>query len=136
MQIRTYEPRDEQGVIRLWRSVFAYDTPHNDPATVIEKKLAYNRELFFVGIEGDAIVGTVMGGYDGHRGWIYLLAVDPMNQRKGFGATLMRHLEVALEALGCPKINLQIHGHNEAVVAFYEKLGYQVEDRVNMGRIL
>jgi ribosomal protein S18 acetylase RimI-like enzyme len=75
-----------------------------------------------------------MGGYDGHRGWVYSLAVDPANRRKGIGTALMRELERRLKNLGCPKLNLQILNHNMGVVAFYESLGYKVEERVSMGK--
>jgi ribosomal protein S18 acetylase RimI-like enzyme len=77
-----------------------------------------------------------MAGYDGHRGWLYRVAVHPRHQRHGLGAALVRHAEAELIALGCPKINLQVLAGNAAVVAFYEKLGYRVEERVSMGKRL
>jgi ribosomal protein S18 acetylase RimI-like enzyme len=136
MQIRAFEESDRVAVISLWREVFAYTMPHNDPALVIDRKMALQRELFFVAILDEQVAGTVMGGYDGHRGWIYSLAVDPRRRRRGIGATLVRHLEKALADLGCVKINLQVLASNPHVVAFYEKLGYRVEERISMGRVL
>ena len=136
MKIRAFEEADSPAVISLWREVFAYTTPHNDPALVIDRKMALQRELFFVAALDERIVGTVMGGYDGHRGWLYSLAVHPSSRGRGIGTALVRHLERALADLGCVKINLQVLASNPKVVAFYEKLGYRVEERISMGRVL
>ena len=84
----------------------------------------------------DVWSGTVMGGYDGHRGWVYSLAVVPEVRRRGVGTALMRHVERELAVRGCPKVNLQVLASNAATVAFYEKLGYSVEERVSMGKLL
>jgi ribosomal protein S18 acetylase RimI-like enzyme len=77
-----------------------------------------------------------MGGYDGHRGWVYSLAVRPDLRRRGVGTALMRHVERALADLGCPKVNLQVLASNAATVAFYRGLGYDVEERLSMGKVL
>ena len=76
-----------------------------------------------------------MAGYDGHRGWIYSLAVAPRFRRRGIATALVHHVEQALAARDCPKINLQILPSNSAVIAFYHKLGYTLEDRISMGKI-
>jgi ribosomal protein S18 acetylase RimI-like enzyme len=136
MPIRPYEDADEAAVIALWNEVLPDDAPHNDPATAIRNKLAVERDLFFVAVEGGAVVGTVLGGYDGHRGWVYSLAVRPQCQRRGVGSALVRRLEQALAGRGCLKVNLQVRSSNAGVVAFYEKLGYAVEPRVSMGKRL
>src|SRR5688572_18066934 len=107
MEIRTFEPADESAVVALWTAVFAYQAPHNDPATVIRHKRAVQPDLFFVALLDGVPVGTVMGGYDGHRGWVYSLAVSPTARRRGVGTALMRHVERELAARGCPKVNLQ-----------------------------
>jgi ribosomal protein S18 acetylase RimI-like enzyme len=136
MQVRPYDDADEAAVIALWNEVLPDDAPHNDPATAIRNKLAVERDLFFVAIEGAIIVGTVLGGYDGHRGWVYSLAVRPQHRRCGVGSALVRRLEQALAGRGCLKVNLQVRSSNAGVVAFYEKLGYAVEPRVSMGKRL
>jgi ribosomal protein S18 acetylase RimI-like enzyme len=136
MNIRAFAEEDTPDVVALWSEVFGYEAPHNAPATVIGKKLAVQRELFFVADEGGRVVGTVMGGYDGHRGWIYSLAVEPQCRRRGVGRMLVQHLERALVDLGCLKINLQVLAGNAAVAGFYERLGYKVEPRISMGKIL
>src|SRR5262249_9733670 len=124
MDIRLFHETDESAVAALWKDVFAYREPRNDPVTVIRQKLACQRELFFVAVLDGAVVGTVMGGYDGHRGWVYSLAVRPEMRRRGIGAALMCHVERELARRGCPKVNLQVLASNAATVAFYQKVGY------------
>ena len=90
----------------------------------------------FVAMDGGAVVGTIICGYDGHRGWIYSLAVAPAHRRQGIGSRLVSHAEHALGRRGCTKINLQIMEGNESVAAFYSSLSYCVEKRVSMGKTL
>ena len=123
-----------QQVIQLWETVFGYEAAHNTPSLAIDKKLAMQDGLFFVALVDGAVVGTVLAGYDGHRGWLYSVAVHPSQRKKGLGAALVRLAEQALAARGCMKINLQIVSGNEAVTAFYASLGYAVEKRVSMGK--
>lgn len=136
LEIRPFMPDDETAVIALWNSVFGYTAPHNDPATVIRQKVAVDPDLLVVAMKSNQIAGTIMGGYDGHRGWIYSLAVDSQHQRKGIGSVLVRHIENSLAARGCLKVNLQIFASNADVVNFYEHLGYRVEARIGMGKLL
>jgi ribosomal protein S18 acetylase RimI-like enzyme len=136
LEIRPYQEADEAQVGALWHEVFPEDPPHHEPGAVIARKLACQRELFFVGLLEDQVVGTVLAGYDGVRGWIYKMAVRRHCQRHGIGRALMRHAEKALAALGCPKINLQVRATNQGVIAFYRQLGYAVEERVSMGKKL
>ena len=136
MEIRLYEECDERAVTHLWTEVLADAAPHNDPVTVIRQKLALERDLFFVAVEDGVVLGTIMGGYDGHRGWVYALAVSPTHQRRGIGSGLLRHLETAFTRRGCLKVNLQVRASNAGVVAFYERLGYTIEERVSMGKRL
>jgi ribosomal protein S18 acetylase RimI-like enzyme len=128
--------RHRAQVVELWQCVFAYNSPHNAPQLAIDKKLAVGDGLFFVAEVGRKVVGSVMAGYDGHRGWIYSLAVLPQYRRSCLGTRLMRHAEERLRLLGCLKINLQIMHGNEGVAAFYHKLGYQTEQRISMGKKL
>jgi ribosomal protein S18 acetylase RimI-like enzyme len=136
VHIRSYEDSDELAVIALWREVLPDSAPHNDPATAIRRKRAAERDLIFVATVDAAVAGTVMGGYDGHRGWVYALAVKPEHRRRGIGTALVRRLEKALAERGCLKVNLQVRASNAGVVAFYSKLGYAVEERVSMGKRL
>ena len=77
-----------------------------------------------------------MGGYDGHRGWVYSLAVDENERHRGIGTALMSKVEQKLRGLGCLKVNLQVIPDNQAVVEFYQELGFSVEDRLSMGKRL
>jgi ribosomal protein S18 acetylase RimI-like enzyme len=121
-------------VVALWTKVFGYEAAHNWPELVIDKKLAIDDDLFFVAISGNAIIGTIMAGYDGHRGWIYSLAVSQSSRRRGIGSALLSHAENALIGKGCVKINLQILEENESVMKFYARLGYAQEKRISMGK--
>jgi ribosomal protein S18 acetylase RimI-like enzyme len=123
-------------VIALWQQVFGYAAPHNAPALTLDKKLEAADGLFFVCCEKEEVAGTVMAGYDGHRGWLYSLAVHPSCRRQGIATRLVRHAECVLAARGCLKVNLQILEGNRDVAGFYERLGYAVEPRVSMGRLL
>ena len=136
MQIRPYCESDEAGAARLWREVFPDAPSWNEPEADIRRKLAVQPELFLVATVDSKIVGTVMAGYDGHRGWVHYLAISPERRTQGIGAALMAEVEERLGKMGCPKLNLQIRGTNKEAVAFYRKLGYNVEDRVSMAKHL
>ena len=136
MQIRIYQDGDEQAVIALWSLVLPDSAPHNDPATAIRRKRTVNDDLFFVAVVEERVVGTAMGGYDGHRGWIYSVAVHPDCRHQGIGSALLHSVEEALIQRGCPKVNLQVRASNTQVIAFYTSLGYAVEERVSLGKLL
>jgi ribosomal protein S18 acetylase RimI-like enzyme len=136
ISLRPYREDDEDEVTALWNSVFPDPKAWNEPRFIIAKKLALQRELFFVAVSEGAVVGTAMGGFDGHRGWLYTVAVRPDKQRRAIGSALVRRIETALGALGCPKLNLQVRPPNMGAVAFYESLGYSVEERISMGKRL
>ena len=121
-------------VIELWHTVFGFEAAHNAPALAINKELAVQDGLFFVALAGDVVTGAILAGYDGHRGWLYSVAVHPAHRNCGIGSALVRHAERALTERGCMKINLQIVGSNESVSGFYASLGYAVEERISMGK--
>ena len=135
MQIRRYQTGDEAAVIALWRRC-GLVMPQNDPSRDIAMKLAWQPDLLFVGEMDGRIVASVMAGYEGHRGWINYLAVEPDEQRQGRGRQLMTAAEAALRALGCPKINLQVRTTNAEVRAFYERIGYAVDNVISLGKRL
>jgi ribosomal protein S18 acetylase RimI-like enzyme len=136
--IRTFDAGDRETVIALWRDVFPEyaDTsrPQRDPALSIANKMRTQPELFFVAVVGDAVIGTVMCGYDGHRGWVYSLAVSSAFRHRGYGRALMLHAEAALSSLGCPKVNLQILSFKTELKRFYEKLGYRTDEVLSLGK--
>ena len=134
--IQPFEASDRMALEQLWAHVFADDPPRNAPSIMIDNKLRVQPELLLVGkIEG-CVVGAVIAGFDGVRGWIYHLAVSPDWRRRGFAKQLIRAAERGLRSLGCPKVNLQVRATNSGVVAFYRSVGYEVEERLSMGRSL
>jgi len=134
--VRAFKSGDRRALEQLWSRVFPNDPPSNAPALMIETKLKVQPDLLLVGTVDDAVVGAVMAGFDGVRGWLYHLAVAPEWRRRGFATQLVRAAESALRALGCPKVNLQVRATNSDVVAFYRSIGYDTEERVSMGRRL
>jgi ribosomal protein S18 acetylase RimI-like enzyme len=136
ISIKAYTESDEAGVIRLWREVFPDNPPWNDPKADIHRKVGCQPELFLVCELKGRIIGTVMAGFDGHRGWVHLVAVAADCRRRGIASAMMKEAEERLRQVGCTKINLQVRASNQGVVAFYEKLGYAVEERVSMGKRL
>lgn len=125
-----------EGVDALWARVFPDDPSYNRAAVAVPEKMRVQPELFLLALDGQNVVGTVMAGYDGHRGWLYSVAVDPDARRGGVGSALVWEAEARLAARGCGKINLQIRAGNEAVTVFYAALGYDVEPRISMGKRL
>jgi ribosomal protein S18 acetylase RimI-like enzyme len=132
------EYRDEHfaGVEALWREAFPHDAPWNKASTAIAEKMRFQPDLMLVALESLLVVGSVMAGYDGHRGWISRIAVLRAHRRKGIGHALLSDAERRLAALGCIKVNLQVLETNAAVVGFYEEAGYGIEPRVSMSKLL
>jgi ribosomal protein S18 acetylase RimI-like enzyme len=128
--------KHREQVISLWNEVFDYEKPHNEPDIAISRKIDFEDGLFFVAVDDDEVIGTAMAGYDGHRGWIYSMAVSPQHRNKGIGSALLSYAEERLSEKGCLKINLQILDGNEQVEAFYQKNGYRTEKRISMGKPL
>ena len=136
VSIRSFREGDRPQLVQLWGAVFPDDPPRNAPQRMIDGTLAHHPELLLVAEAGGLIVGAVIAGFDGVRGWIYHLAVAPAYRRRGIATRLMRTAADGLRAVGCAKINLQVRATNEGAVAFYRALGYQIEDRISMGRAL
>lgn len=137
LRIRPFAVSDTEAVVALWRAA-GLVKPWNDPYLDIERKLTVQPELFLVAeATGPArVVGSAMAGYDGHRGWVNYLAVADPQRGTGLGRALMAEVERLLLERGCPKLNLQVRTSNTAVIAFYERLGYQLDDAVGLGKRL
>ncbi|MBW8760330.1 MAG: GNAT family acetyltransferase [Burkholderiales bacterium] len=135
MQIRPFRDSDEAAVIALWEAA-GLTRSWNDPRKDVERKRSVRPEWFLVGTVGEAVMASIMIGYDGHRGWINYLAVDAAHRNQGHARTLMREAERLLAAAGCPKINLQIRSTNASVIAFYQRIGYLQDDVVSFGHRL
>lgn len=121
--IRNFIPADQPEVINLWNSC-GLIVPSNNPEKDIELKMKFQPELFFVAVSGEKVIGTVMTGYDGHRGWLNYLGVHPEHRGTGCGRLLIEHSIKKLKELECPKINLQVRDSNTSVKGFYKKLGF------------
>lgn len=136
MKIIVYDAKYRQGLIDLWSVVFLNPSPWNDPTSSLTEKLRYQAELIFLGLEDERVIGAIMAGYDGHRGWIYSVATLPEARGRGIATELLLVAEQALAKLGCVKVNLQVVDHNKAVQELYSKNGYSVEPRISMGKRL
>jgi ribosomal protein S18 acetylase RimI-like enzyme len=136
LKIRPFDENDEAAVVRLWQEVFPDAPAWNQAADDIRRKLSVQRELFLVATSDQEVIATAMAGYDGHRGWVYYVAVLPEYRRKGVASALMQAVEGGLVQMGCSKLNLQVRSTNQEVVAFYRHLGYLTEERISMGKRL
>ena len=135
MQVRPFRAEDEDRVVTLWRRCNLV-RPVNDPHADIRRKLTVRPELFLVGEVDGTIVASVMAGYEGHRGWLNYVAVDPDYQRRGLARAIVAEAENRLRATGCPKINVQIRTANQGVVEFYRKVGYSIDEVICVGKRL
>ncbi|MEC8236355.1 MAG: GNAT family acetyltransferase, partial [SAR324 cluster bacterium] len=135
IEIRSFQLEDEFPLIKLWvkcQLVVAW----NDPSKDISRKVQLDLEGLLLDWHDNSLIASVMAGYEGHRGWINYLAVEPEFRRKGLGKTMMKAAETYLEQFECPKINLQIRAQNHQVIEFYKSIGFLQEDVINMGKRL
>jgi ribosomal protein S18 acetylase RimI-like enzyme len=135
MRIRAFAENDTDRVVGLWTDC-GLTRPWNDPRKDIARKLTVQPDLFLVGDDDETVIATAMIGFDGHRGWVSYLAVDPAHREHGHAAALMAEGERLLVELGCPKIMLMVRASNRDVVELYEHLGYATEDTLLMGKRL
>jgi ribosomal protein S18 acetylase RimI-like enzyme len=135
MVIKNYNSSFEKQVIDLWFEC-GLIVPWNNPKRDIERKMDDDPSLFFICEIGGRITGSCMAGYDGHRGWIYYLAVKPEFQKQGIASKLIREAESRLLKIGCPKINLMVRKSNEDVISFYRRIGYKDDPVVVLSKKL
>jgi ribosomal protein S18 acetylase RimI-like enzyme len=135
VEIRAFDIADEDAVVDLWDTA-GLTRPWNDPRADIRRKLTVQPELFLVAVDGGELVGSVMAGYDGHRGWLYYLAAAESHRGRGVGRALVAEAERLLEALGCPKVQLMVRPDNVGVRGFYDALGYEPFETWATGRRL
>lgn len=131
-KIECYRPGFQGAIVDLWRKCNLI-VQWNDPFEDIERKVEFQPELFFIGLIDGKVMGSVMVGYEGHRGWINYLAVSPNFQRRGYGRKLVEKAVDELKKLGCPKINLQVRRSNVQVIEFYKHLGFKEDDVTSLG---
>ncbi|WP_307807022.1 GNAT family acetyltransferase [Naasia sp. SYSU D00057] len=135
MRLRAFDRSDTDAVVALWEEC-GLTRPWNDPRRDIERKLAVQPELFLVGEDEGELIASAMAGYDGHRGWVYYVAVAPDRQGSGLGRLLLAEVEARLTALGCPKVNIQIRSGNGKAAGFWSALGYADDSASGMGKRL
>jgi ribosomal protein S18 acetylase RimI-like enzyme len=120
---------DVVAVVALWQAC-QLTRPCNDPASDIAFARKGPNSAVLVGRDGNAIVASVMVGHDGHRGWVYYVAIDPAHRGKGHGREIMNAAEQWLRQRGIEKLMLLVRSDNAKVQAFYESLGYDEQERV------
>ena len=135
MRIEPYQEEYQDQVVTLWQRCNLLRS-WNDPVRDIARKQEVQPELFLVGFKAGRLIASAMAGYDGHRGSVYYLAVDPDFQGRGFGRAIMAAVEELLADRGCPKLNLLIRSTNLDVRDFYEKLDYSEQEVICMGKRL
>jgi ribosomal protein S18 acetylase RimI-like enzyme len=136
MKIREFKIQDYAIVRVLWQAAGLILRP-GDELEDVKLKLQRDPDLFLVVEQDDEIVGTVMGGWDGRRGWIYHLAVKPEHQRKGIGVGLVREVEKRLVSKGAKKVNAQVYKWNEQSAEFFRAIGYETQpDLIMIGKQL
>lgn len=135
MDIRPYRDEDAAAVIALWEAC-GLTRPWNPPAGDIALPRSSGHGEILLAEEDGAVIGSVMVGHDGHRGWVYYLAADPAQRRAGIGRALMRAAEDWLKARGVRKLELMVRSSNSAVLEFYGRIGYETEPVVVMSRWL
>ncbi|WP_295516790.1 GNAT family acetyltransferase [uncultured Pseudomonas sp.] len=135
MHIRPFHPDDTEAVVSLWQ-ICGLTRPWNDPHRDIQRKLAEQPELFLVGEVDSTLMASAMIGNDGHRGWLYYLAVAPEHRRRGHARRLVETAEHLLIERGCPKLHLMVRRENTAVTAFYAALGYAEVEAITLGKRL
>ena len=134
-EIVRYSSEYQDAVVDLWRKCNLV-VPQNDPVEDIQRKLVFQPDLFFVALLDGKVIGSIMVGYEGHRGWMNYLAVLPEHQRRGYGRKLVEKAVYELKRLGCLKVNLQVRRSNVSVVEFYKHLGFKDDDVVGLGKRL
>jgi len=135
VRIEPAKPSDRGAVIALWHAA-GLTRPWNDPGSDFDLAMANPTSTILVARDGGHFAGSIMAGFDGHRGWVYYLATDPERQRCGIGRGLMEAAEDWLRRLGCPRIRLMVRGDNLAARGFYTAIGYAPQDVVTLGRTL
>ncbi|MGA2768220.1 MAG: GNAT family acetyltransferase [Candidatus Bathyarchaeia archaeon] len=134
-EIVRYRSEYQDAIVDLWRECHLI-APQNDPVEDIQKKHDFQPGLFFVALLDEKVIGSVMVGYEGHRGWLNYLAVLPDYQKRGYGRKLVEQAIHELKKLGCLKVNLQIRRSNISAVEFYKRLEFTEDDVVSLGKKL
>jgi len=131
MKIEKFSMEFYDEVIQLWRNA-GIGVGSSDSKEELEKMLNRNPDLFLIGRIKDQIIVVVIGGFDGRRGYVHHLAVDPAYQKKGYGRKIMNTLNEIFRQKGIHKIHLFIERRNKEVVDFYRNLGWEIREDLTM----
>ena len=129
LSIAAIEDNDVASVVALWQRC-GLTRPWNDPAADIALARSGPNATVLVGRDGSAVAASVLAGHDGHRGWVYYVAVHPDYQHKGYGRVIMDAAENWLRGRGIEKMQLMVRPDNRGVQAFYQSLGYFEQERI------
>jgi ribosomal protein S18 acetylase RimI-like enzyme len=135
VRIAPATPADRAAVVALWQAA-GLTPPWNDPGADFDLALANSTSVILLARDGPVLAGSVMAGFDGHRGWVYYLAADPDRRKGGIGRALMQAAEQWLRDSGCPRVRLMVRTDNLAARGFYKAIGYEDQDVVTLGRTL
>ena len=132
IRIVRYDQRYQAAIVNLWQECNLV-VPQNDPIEDIQKKLDFQPDLFLIALRDGQLIGSVMVGYEGHRGWLNYLAVSPKHQKRGYGKKLVDKAIIELRKLGCLKVNVQVRNSNPSAIEFYKHLGFRDDNVVSLG---
>ena len=135
MLIKKYNDTHRAGLISLWENSFPNNPEHDEPNLMLDMKQKVD-DLIFIALEDGKVLGSCMAGFDGHRGYLYSVAVSQDIRKGGVGKKLVTHTIKELKKLGCLKVNLHIRPSNTEVALFYQSLGFEIEERICMGKLL
>lgn len=135
IRIRQFTPADQSQVLSIWYRCGLVGRGE-DPIQDIDRQMEMQPALFLVGAIKQTVIGTIMGGYEGPKGWISHLAVAPEWQRLGYGRVLLQEMETVLRELGCPRVDFKVRTNNRQVLGFCEKMGYQIERVLSLAKEL
>ena len=135
MNIRTAKLQDTPAIVALWKETNLL-VPWNNPEEDIKRAFSTPTSTILVAEIENKLIGTILAGYDGHRGWIYYLAVKPEYQKHGYGRRLVEAAEDWLKSQGAPKIHLLIRKDNSQVQSFYHSIGYETSDVLMMKKTI
>jgi ribosomal protein S18 acetylase RimI-like enzyme len=131
-EIISYDPKYQEDIIDLWKKCNLI-VPQNDPTEDIQKKLDFQPDLFLSALLDGQLIGSVMVGYEGHRGWLNYLAVLPEYQKRGYGKRLVKKAVEELRKLDCLKVNVQVRKNNPSAIGFHKHLGFKDDNVVTLG---
>jgi ribosomal protein S18 acetylase RimI-like enzyme len=135
MDVRRCTSDDRDLAVGLWTRC-GLTRPWNNPAADFDLALSSASSTMLGGFVDSTLIASAMVGFDGHRGWVYYVSVEPAYRGRGFGARMMRAAETWLRHMGAPKIQFMVREEITSAVQFYGKLGFERQSVITLGRRL